>query len=194
MAFTRAWDEVFPPDTQNANLLGQDVRQFKQDIRERLAAFGAGVIASRETPEAAFGDANKGVLYYATDENKLYRWNGSAWILVKDIGALATISVGGAILDPAGARDVVTWRAPYACTVTNVRGYRVGGTGTTINARRNGVDEHLAGDLSLGSADAWADGGAVQNTAYVAGDKLEIRLKSITGAVTQVNVQVDLTR
>lgn len=91
MVFVRAWDEGFPPDTQNANLLGLDIRQFKEDVKERIRAFGAGVIAARETPEATFGDANKGVLYYATDENKLYRWNGSAWLLVKDFSTSAVV-------------------------------------------------------------------------------------------------------
>src|SRR3990167_2355378 len=48
-------------------------------------------------------------------------------------------SRGGTVLDPAAtARNVPVWRAPFACTVTNVRGYRVGGTGAVINARRKG--------------------------------------------------------
>lgn len=103
-------------------------------------------------------------------------------------------SVGGVILDPTGARDVMVWRAPFACTVTNVRGHRKGGTGATVNARRNQTSDHLASALSLTTADAWADGGAVQNTAYAAGDDLEIRLASITGAVTEIAIQVDFTR
>lgn len=103
-------------------------------------------------------------------------------------------SVGGVVLDPTGARFVMVWRAPFACTVTNVRGHRKGGTGATVNARRNQTSDHLASDLSLGTADAWADGGAVQNTAYIAGDDLEIEVASITGAVTEIAIQVDFTR
>lgn len=104
-------------------------------------------------------------------------------------------SKGGTMVNSSGlsALTAIAWRAPFACTVTNVRGYRVGGSAATINARRNGTDNHLASDLSLGSADTWADGGAVQNTAYAAGDKLEIMLVSVTGA-TQVAIQVDFTR
>jgi hypothetical protein len=101
---------------------------------------------------------------------------------------------GGTVVSPAAAINVIVWRAPFACTVTAVKGYRVGGTGATINARRNGASNHLASDLSLTSADTWTDGGAVQNTAYAAGDKLEIMIQSITGAPTQVAVQVEFTR
>jgi hypothetical protein len=88
----------------------------------------------------------------------------------------------------------IVWRAPYDCTVTNVRGYRVGGTGATVNARKNGASNHLASDLSLTSADTWMDGGSVQNTAYAAGDKMEIGVQSAAGTPTQIAVQIDLTR
>lgn len=101
------------------------------------------------------------------------------------------ISRGGTILLPTVAINIIVWRAPFTCTMTNVRGYRVGGTGVTINARRNGADAHLAAALSLADADTWMDGGAVQNTAYVAGDKLEIMVVSVAGDPTQVAVQVD---
>jgi len=55
---------------------------------------------------------------------------------------------GGPVLTPS-VWNIIVWRAPFACTVTNVRGYRVGGTGATINARRNGAD--LLG--TIGAAD-----------------------------------------
>ena len=105
-----------------------------------------------------------------------------------------TFSLGGTILDPTAARNVPVWRAPIACTVTNVRGYRVGGTGATINARHNGTDNHLATALSLTSADTWTNGGTVQNTAYTMSDKLEIMLVTVTGAPTEIGIQVDFTR
>lgn len=92
------------------------------------------------------------------------------------------------------AVNIIVWRAPFACTVTAVKGYRVGGSGATVNARRNGTDNHLASAVSLSSADTWTDGGSVQNTAYAAGDKMEIMVVSATGSPTQVAVQVDLTR
>jgi hypothetical protein len=104
---------------------------------------------------------------------------------------------GNGVYNPSGitvAVNMIAWRAPYACTVTNVRGYRVGGTGATINARLNGASNHLSSALSVSSADTWMDGGAVQNTVYAAGDKLEVMLVTVTGSPTQILIQVDFKR
>lgn len=107
---------------------------------------------------------------------------------------VAIIQRSGAFVSPTGALAVVAWRAPYPCVVVSVKGYRVGGTGATVNARRNGAAEHLASDLSLTSADAWLDGGAVQNTAYAVGDSLELMLESVSGSPDQVVIQVEFRR
>ena len=109
----------------------------------------------------------------------------------------ATFSRGGTLIQSDGltaASNIIVWRAPFACTVTAVKGYRVGGSGATVNARRNGSSNHLSSAVSLASADTWTDGGAVQNTAYSAGDKLEIMIVSVTGSPTQVAVQIDFTK
>jgi hypothetical protein len=106
------------------------------------------------------------------------------------------LSRGGILVNPNGitaAINVIAWRAPFACTVAKVWGYRVGGTGATINARKNGASNHLASALSLTSADTWMDGGDVQNQTYAAGDKLEIMIVTVAGSPTQVGVQVDST-
>lgn len=110
--------------------------------------------------------------------------------------AALAFSRGATIVSSAitAAINVIVWRAPFACTVTAVKGYRVGGSGATVNARRNGSSNHLASAVSLSSADTWTDGGSVQNTAYAAGDKLEIMVVSATGSPTQIAVQVDFTR
>jgi len=110
---------------------------------------------------------------------------------------LLSFSRGGTLVntvDFLAAINTVVWYATCACTVTNVRGYRVGGTGATVNARRNGADNHLASAVSLTNADTWYDGGAVQNTAYVAGDKLEIMIVGVTGDITQIAIQVDFVQ
>ena len=99
-------------------------------------------------------------------------------------------SRGATILNPTPI-SVIIWRAPFACIVKAVKGYRAGGTGATINARRNGADTHLVVALSLADAAIWMDGGAVQNTAYVIGDKLEIMVVSAAGEPTQIAVQID---
>lgn len=103
-------------------------------------------------------------------------------------------SRGETVLSPSGAINVIVWEAPFACTVKTVKGYRVGGTGATINARLNGSSNHLASALSLTSADTWMDGGAVQNTVYAAGDKMEIMVVTVAGSPDQVAVQVNFVR
>lgn len=77
--FDDAWDETQPPDTQLANLLGQDIRSLKEDIRERLALI-SGTLANRPSNmDAIFGGAGYGILYFATDTNQIFQWNGAAW-------------------------------------------------------------------------------------------------------------------
>ena len=83
MAFTNPYDATLPSDTALANTLGNVIREFKGDIAERLEAAGGGPIASRETPEALFGNANTGILFLATDEGITYQWDGTAWGIVK---------------------------------------------------------------------------------------------------------------
>ena len=80
MAFTQAWDEAVPADTQLANLLGDNVRDDKRDTRERMRAFAIGTLAQRETPEAVFGQAGQGVGYFVTDDGTIFYWSGSAWV------------------------------------------------------------------------------------------------------------------
>jgi hypothetical protein len=79
--FTNVWDETQPPDTQAANLLGQDIRSLKTDIRERMIAFAAGLDADKPTTVGpAFGSANDGVMFFATDTGQIYRFNGTTWV------------------------------------------------------------------------------------------------------------------
>lgn len=127
---------------------------------------------------------------------------GATWhILTRslqiDTGTIIGLRInrGGVVVNSNGivaAINVICWRASQAATVTNVRAYRVGGTGATINARKNGSSNHLSSALSLTSADTWMDGGTVQNTAYAVGDKMEIMVVSAAGSPTQLGIQVDL--
>jgi hypothetical protein len=108
-----------------------------------------------------------------------------------------TFSRGATIYNNAGITttvNIIVWRAPFACTVTAVKGYRVGGTTLTVNARKNGASNHLSSAVSVSSADTWVDGGAVQNTSYAAGDKLEIMIVTVSGSPTQIAIQVDFTK
>ena len=110
------------------------------------------------------------------------------------VPAALSFSHGGTILNPDSPINIVVWRAPFTCTLTAVKGFAVGASGTTVNARKNGSLTHLASDLTLSSTGSWLDGGAVQNTSYVAGDELEIMLTGIGGVPTQIAVQVDFAR
>lgn len=89
--------------------------------------------------------------------------------------------------------NIIMWRARLACKVKAVRGYRVGGTAASINARKNGSTTFLTGDLSVTTADTWMNG-TLKSDASVnlaAGDKLEFMLTSVTGSPTQVGVQIE---
>jgi hypothetical protein len=94
------------------------------------------------------------------------------------------------------------WRAPFACTVTNIRGYRIGGTGATVNAgignsgTTGGVGYFQSSDLSLTNTDTgtWNTAAANQNTAVASGDGILVKVVSITGTPSQIVIQVDFTR
>lgn len=75
MAYTNTWDETAPADTSLANLLGQDIRSFKTDIRQRVASFTAGTQNNAPYPEAVWA----GVLYFATDTKKVLQYAGTGW-------------------------------------------------------------------------------------------------------------------
>ncbi|MBB1253188.1 hypothetical protein H3146_07360 [Streptomyces sp. OF3] len=102
-----------------------------------------------------------------------------------------TVSKSLVITSPPGAVSYAVWRAPKACTVIAVRGYRVGGSGATINAQRN-TSDLLATDLSLSTAATWLSGPSVQNASFAAGDSLVVAVRSISGSPTAITIQVDL--
>lgn len=104
-----------------------------------------------------------------------------------------TFSRGGTLLTPTSPVTVVVWDAPFACTVTNVKGYITGSTGSTITAYHNGSDL-LVTDLVAGTAGTWLDGGTVQNSSFVIGDTLAIAITNLVGSPTQVVIQVNFTR
>lgn len=85
--FTNVWDTTFPPDTQLANLLGLDLRNFRVDVMQRMSLL-SGVIANRPTPEtvnATWGGAGYGLLYFSTDTSQVFQWNGAAWVDISNV-------------------------------------------------------------------------------------------------------------
>jgi hypothetical protein len=103
----------------------------------------------------------------------------------------ATASEGLVVTAPTGAVSYTIWRAPKACTVTAVRGYRQGGTGATINATVDGLDL-LTTDLSLSTGTTWMAGPTLQNTAVPAGAALAVAVRSVSGTPAAVTLQVDV--
>src|SRR5512146_340504 len=100
MGFTGAWDDTFPPDTQAANQLGADLRSVRVDVRERMAAM-SGNDADKPNFEVGFA----GVLWFATDSGKIYRWNGSSWLDVTTliVAAVTPTSLGLAAVATSGS-------------------------------------------------------------------------------------------
>lgn len=94
-AFDNIWDITQPPDTQAANLLGQDIRNLKDDIMQRMSLL-SGTLANRPTPEtvsAVWGGSGFGILYFSTDTQQTFQWTGvGGWVDV-------TGSVGGGVRD-----------------------------------------------------------------------------------------------
>lgn len=81
MPYTNVWTTAAPLDTQAANQGAVDFRATKLDVMQRIASFGAGVLANRPTPEVTSGSADwTGVMYWATDTQQAFMWNGTAWV------------------------------------------------------------------------------------------------------------------
>lgn len=113
------------------------------------------------------------------------------------LASIASFSKTAAWQNSAGltTSTIVAWTAPFACTVTGIKGYRVGGSGATVNAYKGTTATALrSANLSLTSTDTWMDGGAVQNTGFAIGNSLLLALASVSGAPTQVSLQVNFTR
>ena len=116
------WDNTFPPDTQLANQLGQDLRSFRLDTQQRLQLVGT--LANRPTPDAGFGHPGIGMLYVAYDTGQFFRWDGATW---QDLTAAIAVAIGGLMSNTkvaavsgvvlAPSSDVTTaiaWDTPFA--------------------------------------------------------------------------------
>lgn len=132
----------------------------------------------------------------AQDTNIQYRAASSTtWA---QVGAVAGTFTKTAAFSDATAivpATIPVWVAPFACTLTAIKGYRVGGTGATVQAYRNTTGTTLrSAALSLTSSSTWMDGGAVQNTAFASGDSLLMAVLTVAGSPTQISVQTNYTK
>lgn len=102
-------------------------------------------------------------------------------------------TVSGCFIGPTGAASAPSWRAPYACTITKVYVYVVGGTNAVINAQHNGTD--IIADFTCSTLGSWVDAGAITGVAAViAGDTITLEIVSETGSPTSVTILVQMTR
>lgn len=148
MAYTNTWTTAAPLDTQAANQGAVDFRATKLDVMQRISSFGAGLLASRPTPEATSGTADwTGVMYWATDTKQTFRWNGASW---DDISSnIATNShfsdaTQGNILNPGGVVAVNTVTVPGNFNTGSVVRLLVNGE-ITPSAGSAGVKVTIAG-------------------------------------------------
>ncbi|MEV4749070.1 hypothetical protein AB0K21_22050 [Streptosporangium sp. NPDC049248] len=87
------------------------------------------------------------------------------------------------------AGTYVVTRLPVGVTAIAVRAYRVGGSGGTVNAKKN-TSDLLAANLAT-VTDAWAGSTALQNATFAAGDTLSVVAAAPAGTPTEIIVQVD---
>jgi len=131
----------------------------------------------------------QGSIYFRSDLSQLRLDDGTSyWTLPKQ----QVFSKGGAIPSPV-PQTIVIWRAPFACTVTAVKGYQDSGSGSVVTAY-DGSADLLTNDIRISSAATWQDGGSLAKTAVSAGDSIAIKIVSVSGSPNYLVVQVELTQ
>jgi hypothetical protein len=130
-----------------------------------------------------------GSIYFRSDSLQMRLDDGKSYYnLLKS----QVFSKGGTILSPT-PQTIVIWRAPFACTVTAVKGYQDIGTGSVVTAY-DGSTDLLSTNLTISSAATWQDGGSLAKTAVSAGDSIAIRVVSVSGSPNYLVIQVELTQ
>jgi hypothetical protein len=133
-------------------------------------------------------DKATGIFYTASTATTLTAINPGTFIFTKGI----------TLADPTAvtALTVTPWVAPFACTVTAIKGYRVGGTGATVQAYRNTTATPLrSAALSLTSSLTWMTASLpLQNTGFSTGNSLMLAVLTVAGSATEVSLQVEFTR
>lgn len=75
MAFSEIYDITFPPDTQAANQLGPDIRNFKNDIAQRVANLSGTTVAAAEA--LGFETNFYGAPFIDSSTGKVYNIGGT---------------------------------------------------------------------------------------------------------------------
>lgn len=109
-----------------------------------------------------------------------------------------TFTINAVILSPSATADYMVWRAPFACTVTAVRGYRVGGTSASVTAGSSPaasvvITNFATGFTTASNTGTW-DSGTVTSSAVASTNNVWVRITAISGTATQLCIQIDMTR
>ena len=67
------------------------------------------------------------------------------------------------------------------------------GTEIDVNAQNEGADI-ISGDYTVDTADVWEDCSADQNLTLEVGEEVHVEIVSVTGAVEQIGIQLDVIR
>ena len=131
----------------------------------------------------------QGSIYFRSDLSQLRLDDGTAYYTLPKKQVLSK----GVVVQSPVPQKFVMWRAPFACTVTAVKGYQDVGTGSVVTAY-DGSTNLLATNLVISSAASWQDGGSLAKSAISAGDSIEIMIVSVSGSPNYISIQVELTQ
>lgn len=81
LPFTNVWDDTFPADTALVSQGAANLRQLRVDIQQRMAAISGADAAKPNFSADAQPNNWLGILYFATDTGRIYRFNPPAtWL------------------------------------------------------------------------------------------------------------------
>lgn len=140
------------------------------------------------------------------DNNKIYNLSSSYATTASYIPLIFTR--GGTIYDPLGiagtaatSQSICVWRCPFSCTVTNVWGHRMTGSGAVVNAIRVDSAGIISGsiaatNISLTTNNTWISASSlnIASSSFGSGDELYIQLVSSSAYPTQISIQLDFIR
>jgi hypothetical protein len=191
MAYTNIWNESFPPDTQAAKLLGQDIRSLETNIRERLGTYYSGPLANRLDPEALWA----GIMYFATDTSQIFRWNGLTWDDVTSdfipAAAMVFFEKQWVFLGMSTGQTAsfAVWRTPFNCRLTKFQGLCQSVGNATVEVFKNGVSLNT---LNLDPQDVWHEVDMSEN--FAVGDTLYFGVPDVALSPPAITVQANFVR
>jgi hypothetical protein len=214
--FSNLFDITFPPDTQLANQLGNDIRTFKLDIQQRMAAISGN--SNNGTMFPAFVNDTQpsawaGLLFFALDNGHTYRFNGSTWDDVTSgiganrvmgwitqlplgytIPANSTLYLPTAFFNPSvGAlanEGLVGWILPSSILVTHIEMVFDAGPQPSTGAMTINLRKNLAFAALLGTVTPGQSFIRIStdvNVSYLVGDSIDLELNN-TAATASIGI------